>query len=81
MTAATKYNLRELRAAAATRDDPLEPEGHVCMTGDYALALLDAVEAACVLMSSLFYSDHEPLDAEAPLRAALARFDFGGADV
>lgn len=39
----TEAELAALRAAALERDED-EPDGHVCMTGDFALALLDELD-------------------------------------
>jgi len=64
-----RFNLLELRQAAEDRDDD-EPLGHVCMTGVYALALVEAVEAL------KWQQDQIGWDPDTPPARALARFDF-----
>jgi hypothetical protein len=72
-----RINLAELRAAAAARPYDGEPEGHVCMTGDYALALIDAVEAAHALVDFFGIQHLDDLGVPGRFMEALARFDFG----
>jgi len=78
-----RFNLLELRQAAEDRDDD-EPLGHVCMTGVYALALVEAVEAAKDTFAEIAAEAWADGDVQRMRRWAEnavdqinARFDFG----